>query len=361
MKMKLKQVFSILVMLVVGGVSGYFAGYLLADNTLSGFDIVVFFFAIGISFVLHVIIHEAGHGIFGQLTGYKMVSYRIFSFMWVWQQDGTIVFRRLKVPGTLGQCLMAPPPYQKGRFPFRLYLLGGVLANIVTSSIIGILLVPHSMIAAVFVLTGIFIAVTNVFPMGFNDGMSLKIASSSEEQQFLLYVQFEVNYQLNQGLTYMQLPDSYFDLMPTEPKQTYFNEYQQFLQIARLAEAFDWTGLNNILESLWSQLDNLIEIYQIEVKKELIFSLSITHPDDPRITQLWTDKKVKMSLKQPLMGNKRIEAAYYYFVKHDPQSALDCLKAGKKLVNKAPNAGDAKVEMKLNDWLYEKFYCNDHT
>lgn len=356
MKKKGKKVGTILLTMALGAVGGYFGGYLIAKNNLllSGSDLVIFIFALIISYILHIIIHEAGHAIFGKLTGYKMVSYRIFSFMLVWQNDGKIVFRRFKVTGTLGQYLMAPPTYVKGNYPFRLYLLGGVLANVISCGFIGILFGFDSLIGTAFISVGLFTAITNVVPIGFNDGMSLKVAASSEEQQFLLYTQFEVNYQLNQGASYLELPKSYFELVPAIPKQTYFNDAQQFLRVARFLEEQDWTQLNEQLELLWSRLDELISVYQVELKKELIFSLAITNPADSRLAQLWSDKKVKMSLKQPLMGNKRVAAAYYYFVENDAATALECLNAGKALVNKAPNLGEAKVELKLNDWLEER-------
>ncbi|MGX7244210.1 hypothetical protein ACWOC1_05115 [Enterococcus quebecensis] len=354
MKKSVKKVASILIMALFGGVIGYSGSYLIGSNRLSIWDAVIFLFALLVSFNLHVIIHEAGHGIFGKLSGYKMVSYRIFSFMWIWQKDGKVVLRRFKVPGTLGQCLMAPPPYVKGKFPFRLYLLGGVLANLITSSIVGMLFLPDSMIAAAFFITGMFIVITNGFPIGFNDGMTLKIASSSEEQQYLLYVQFETNYQLNQGKTYLDLPENFFQVATTNTKQTYLNDYQYFLRLARFSEKHDWRHLNDQIEALWDQLDLLPPPYQIEVKKELLFSLAITKPEDERISQLWSDKKVQLSLKQPLMGNKRIKASYYYFIEHDLKKALEYLKVGKNLVDKAPNSGDAKAEMTLNDWLQEQ-------
>ncbi|EOL43410.1 hypothetical protein [Enterococcus caccae] len=353
MKKKLKKVGSILISMVLGAIGGYVGGGLIARQVphLSVLDIILFILALILSYILHIIIHEAGHGIFGKVSGYKMVSYRIFSFMWIWQKDSKIEFRRFKVPGTLGQCLMAPPTYVKGKFPFRLYLLGGILANLITSALIGILCSFHSPIAIAFIIVGLFTALTNAVPIGFNDGMSIKVATSSEEQQYLLYMQFEVNYLLNQGISYQELPKSFFELVPSIPTQTYFNDSQQFLRAARFLEEQDWPHLNEQLELLWSRLDELISLYQIEVKKEMIFSLSITKPEDQRLAQLWSEKKVKMSLKQPLMGNKRIEAAYYYFVQNDDTTALDCLKAGKSLVNKAPNPGDAKVELKLNEWL----------
>lgn len=362
MKKKVKKVGSILISLGLGGIGGYFGGYLIAKNNLdlSVLDILIFVFALILSYILHIIIHEAGHGIFGKLTGYKMVSYRIFSFMWVWQTNGGVAYRRFNVPGTLGQCLMAPPTYEKGKFPFHLYLLGGVLANVIASGIVWILFGFHSLIAVAFIVTGLLTALTNAVPMGFNDGMSLKTATSSEEQQYLLYLQFEVNSLLNQGFSYIELPKAYFELVPAIPKQTYSNDYQQFLKIARFSEELDWKSLNKEMESLWLRLDELISIYQIEAKKEMIFSLAINNPEDQRLPQLWSDKKVQLSLKQPLMGNKRIEATYYYFVENDVKTALDCLKKGKSFVNKAPNLGDAKAELTLNDWLYTEILANNN-
>ncbi|WP_348922654.1 hypothetical protein [Enterococcus rotai] len=361
MKKKVKKVGSILISLGVGGIGGYFGGYLIAKNNLdlSVLDILIFVFALIITYILQIIIHETGHGVFGKITGYKMVSYRIFSFMWVWQPNGRIAFRRFNVPGTLGQCLMAPPTYEKGKFPFRLYLLGGVLANAFASGLVWTLFGFHSLIAVAFIVTGLFTVLTNAIPMGFNDGMSVKTAISSEEQQYLLYLQFEVNALLNQGFSYIELPKTYFELVPAIPKQTYSNDYQQFLKIARFSEELDWKSLNEALESLWLRKDELISIYQIEVKKEMIFSLAITKPGDSRLTELWFDKKVQLSLKQPLMGNKRIEATYYYFVENDVKTALDCLKKGKSFVNKAPNLGDAKAELTLNDWLYTEILDNN--
>lgn len=363
MKKLMKTSGSILLLASIGGVIGYSAGYLIAINDLhfSRLDVIIFSLALIISYILHIIIHEAGHGIFGKLTGYKMISYRIFSFMWVWQKDGSIAYRRFKVPGTLGQCLMAPPLYEKGHFPFRFYLLGGVLTNLIFSAIVGILFLPHSLVAVAFVLTGVFIAITNILPMGFNDGMSLKIASSGEDQRCLLYIEFEANHQLNQGKTYLELPETFFELIPAKPRHTYFNDYQQFLRIARFSEEHNWSALNEQLESLWKRLDGMIPLYQIEIKKELIFSLSLSNTADQRLSQLWSNKQVQMSLKQPLMGNKRIKAAYYYYAENDSKKALDYLQAGKNLTSKSPNLGDATSELKLNNWLQEQILVGNES
>ena len=55
-------------------------------------------------------------------------SFRVGSYMLV-EQDGRLHLKRLSIQGTGGQCLMGPPDLVDGRIPYRLYNLGGALAN----------------------------------------------------------------------------------------------------------------------------------------------------------------------------------------------------------------------------------------
>lgn len=361
MKKKMKKIFPMMVMTILGLIGGYWAGYIIASKNINVLETVFLFLSFPMFYIIHIVIHEAGHGLFGKISGYKMVSYRIFSFMWVWREDGTIHVRRYKVPGTLGQCLMAPPTYEAGKFPFRLYLLGGVIANIVTSLIVGAFFVPQSFLATSFAIVGILTALTNAIPIGFNDGMSLKIASSNEKQQYLLYLQFEINNQMNEGKTYAELPEQYFQLVSATPPHTYFNDWQQFLIIARLAEKHNWPLYQEQLEILWQRKKEMISIYSLELKKEMLFGLCLTATTDERIPQIWTDKKIQAALKQPLMGNKRIKAAYVYCIEKDAQAALELITAGKNLTHRAPNLGDAKTEGQLLDWLETKILNEEST
>ena len=50
------------------------------------------FFIIG--YLLHIIVHEAGHMVCGLATGYRFVSFRVASLMWEKQKSGKIRFSR---------------------------------------------------------------------------------------------------------------------------------------------------------------------------------------------------------------------------------------------------------------------------
>ena len=70
--------------------------------------LVVVYISFLLSYFLQIVVHEAGHLVFGLLTGYQYSSFRIGSFMWV-KLDGKIRLKRYSMSGTGGQCLMAPP------------------------------------------------------------------------------------------------------------------------------------------------------------------------------------------------------------------------------------------------------------
>ena len=61
-----------------------------------------------LAFMLQLFLHEAGHLVFGLLSGYGFVSFRIFNIM-ILNDHGHLLIKRLHLDGTAGQCLMSPP------------------------------------------------------------------------------------------------------------------------------------------------------------------------------------------------------------------------------------------------------------
>jgi hypothetical protein len=86
----------------------------------------------------HLVIHEAGHLLFGRLTGYRFVSIKFGSWVWI-KSGGRVRLRRYHVAGLQGQCLMAPPGPNDGQTPFVLYNLGGPLVNLAAAALAGAL------------------------------------------------------------------------------------------------------------------------------------------------------------------------------------------------------------------------------
>ena len=107
--------------------------FVLRNVEEDGSILMMFIFALAIAFVslyIHLILHEAGHLIFGLLSGYDFVSFRIGSLILV-KEEGRYKFKRYSLAGTGGQCLMSPPDYNDGNYPYVLYNLGGIIVNMI--------------------------------------------------------------------------------------------------------------------------------------------------------------------------------------------------------------------------------------
>ena len=113
----LNGIFQFVVILGVGFCGGYVLANLAKDKivSLQEPNFLLLVLAAVISFVLHIIIHEAGHLVFGLLTGYKFVSFRVFNVLIDKEENDKIRLRTVQgVDGTGGQCLMSPPKIKNG-------------------------------------------------------------------------------------------------------------------------------------------------------------------------------------------------------------------------------------------------------
>ena len=106
------------------------------------------------------------------------------------EQGDRLRLKRLSLQGTGGQCLMGPPDFVDGRMPYRLYNLGGVLANMLVALIAAaFFFVLQTGLAATFLafvaLFGLAFALANGLPLTVggvnNDGKNLRSASESPE------------------------------------------------------------------------------------------------------------------------------------------------------------------------------------
>lgn len=337
---------------VLGGwLFGYLFGYLNKQELLEiDSRSVIFFLVLLLPMVfLHVIVHEAGHALFGQLTGYQFISFRVGPFLVVKEANG-LTFKRFSVSGTLGQCLMRPPEYHEHQaFPYKLYLLGGVLMNLILSLLV-LWLFPLNFASLSLIFIGFLTALLNVIPMGFNDGVTLRLASKNVQQRYLLYLQLEAHALLTQGLTYTELPAKMTQTIHVS-RVTYLSQFQDFLRLGCLLENRDFDSLGLMLNDFSSHLGDFIYPYQLELKKELVFYLAYCEETDERIVKIWHEKAFQKSLNQPQANNLRIKAMYAWKVSQEVDRALLYLNQAVPLLANAPTKGEAKVEHLLIDWL----------
>ena len=116
---------------------------------------------------LFVAFHEAGHMVFGLLTGYKLTFYKVGPFEWSSNEKDKIKFHIGSFStGILGQCLMYPPKYhKKGKKPFFWYNAGGLIFSYLMIIILIILFIIGNKYLRYFimpcVMISIFLALNN--------------------------------------------------------------------------------------------------------------------------------------------------------------------------------------------------------
>ena len=340
----------------IGALVGYYVGKL-AVGSLSRVDtpnIILLLIAGVVAFISQVIVHEAGHLVFGLLSGYKFISFRVFDFKIIKDENGKLKIRYERLAGTGGQCLMRAPEYVEGKFKYKLYLLGGVIFNIVFS-IVSWLILP-SYYTLLFALIGFALAFLNLIPMGFNDGMTFYHSSKDETTRFVLYLQLEYIYYQSIGKNLLiEHPEIVEKINSLEiTKNNYLTDALEFIKLDGLEYFFEFDSLYNESRKLYIERDDLLSVYKVELMALLVKLISLVNPEDELLEELMNDKSLKVRLKQKNPQTKNILATYEYGVKLDDKKALNLINEARKIKNKAPNLYVQNLEMKYCDYLENK-------
>ena len=342
--------------MAVGAVVGYFVGKIAGDSLSRGDapNIIFLLLAGVIAFVLQIIVHEAGHLVCGLISGYKFVSFRVFDFKIIKDENGKLNFRYEKIAGTGGQCLMRASEYVEGKFKFKLYLLGGVIFNVLFSIVFWLIL--PSYYTFLFALIGFILAFLNLIPMGFNDGMTFYHASKDETTRFVLYLQLEYVYYQSIGknllIEQLEIVKKINSLEITNTN--YLTDSLEFIKLDGLEYFFEFNTLYNEARKLYVERDDLLPVYKVELMALLVKLISLVNPEDELLEEIMKDKTLLARLKQKNPQTKNILATYEYGVKLDDEKALGLIAEARKLKNKAPNLYVQNLEMKYCDYLEEK-------
>lgn len=356
--------------LIIGGICGGIAGgYLAAMPQKPLFDQLgsLFLFAIVLIAVvyLQVIIHEAGHLVFGLLTGYKFSSFRIGSFMLV-KEQGKSKIKRMSLAGTGGQCLMSLPELIGGKIPFVLYNLGGALFNFVAGAL-SFLLYPlfksTQYISLLFMLNGIIgiaYALMNGIPMHIgpvdNDGFNTLSLSKNGEALRAFWVQLSVASENAKGARLKDLPDDWFYMPSDEGMKNSMVAVTGVFTCNRLMDLHEFDDayekMNNILEvdtaivGLHRGLLNCDCIYL-----ELIGENRKDHAEALRDKQQIKFMKAMKNFPTIL----RTEYAYSLLAKKDDAKAEKIKAIFEKQSITYPHKGDIESERELMQIAKDKY------
>ena len=314
--------------------------------------------ALGIgAFYVQLCIHEAGHLVFGLLTGYRFGSFRIGSMMWT-RRDGRLCCKKFSVPGTAGQCLMQAPEPKAGRTPFVLYNLGGVLLNIVTAVVFAgmFLWLRHVPVFAFALLClsaiGWYSALVNGLPMhlrmGNNDGANVVAITQNPHRVRDFALQLKVADQLSQGIPVQDMPQEWFELPSPEEMNNSMAAARAVLVCKRLVAQGELQQADQLIAQLLDMEAAIAGVHRTLLICDRIFFELIGQKRPDALAKLLSPRQKKqMRTMQNFPTVLRTNYAIAWLVEKDAVKARKIQRTFEKVAEKYPYQADIAVERKL--------------
>lgn len=318
--------------------------------------------------LVQMIIHETGHLIFGLISGYKFSSFRIFSFMWVKDED-KIKFRRLSIAGTGGQCLMTPPDMTDGKIPVVLYNLGGSLANIIFGLIfLGLFFifkdVPFlSAFLLLFSVCGFIIAVMNGVPMRMgtvdNDGYNAFALIHNREAMRSFWVQMSVNGQIAKGVRLKDMPDEWFVVPSDEAMKNSMTAVMGVFACNRMIDEGQFEEADKLMVHLLSINSGIVGLHRSLMICDRMYVEMITDNRCEILDSMLTkaQKKFMKSMKK-FPSVLRTEYVYALLCERNAEKAYQIMAQFEKCAKSYPYQTDIQAERELMEIAEEKALKN---
>lgn len=313
------------------------------------------------SFV-QTIIHESGHLIFGLITGYKFVSFRIGHFMFI-KEKGRLKIKLYNVVGTAGQCLMMPPQWNE-KIPYRLYNLGGCIMNAATALFAlaayfaagaeGFFALCMAMLAVM----GLSMALTNGIPMRVggisNDGMNAALLGKKENTLRAFWLQLYVNGLIAKGERYRNMPREWFRLPEGEELS---DPICCAMGVMLYNFCFDMHEFDEAEQTINYMLNapGLLDVEKNELLCELLFLRVLRGAPKEEIDSLLTPKLNKyIKATANYVSRRRLAYAYQLLYIKNYSTAQKCLEVFERTAATYPYSAETENEREIIEIVKQK-------
>lgn len=344
----------VLIGAVMGGVGAFFALYALPDMD-SIWDGVVALVALVASFYLHIILHEGGHLVCGLLSGYKFVSFRIGSVILI-QSKGKYAIKKFNIPGTGGQCLLDPPEMVNGKYPAKLYNLGGGLSNLLFSVIALVVMSGldsslATLILFLFAAVGIVLGLMNLIPLKMggiaNDGYNILSLDKDPVGSKAFWQQLRVNTLQTEGVRLKDMDDELFDLVQSDVEGNPLVDQMKLFWMQRLMDEKRFDEAEAWGKKLVAT-PRILDLLKHIVNVELLY-LELIGPCREVVIKARYSKGVKKYLKmvKGYPSTHRLKYAYAVRFLKDEKMASRAKLDFQLSICKYPMAGEIETEKEL--------------
>ena len=373
-KGKWKQYLSIIFFLAIGGVCGVWIASYMDKMDSAGKSMSEILMGAGLLFlgmyaamIIQIIIHEAGHMLFGLFTGYEFSSFRVFSFMWM-KIEGKIRFKRFSLAGTGGQCLMNPPELVDGRIPYVLYNLGGSIMNVISALIfVGLYFISGGipMLSYWFLMLALIggaFALMNGIPMRLgtvdNDGYNAMSLGKNPQALRSFWIQMKANHAQTLGQTLKDMPEEWFVMPLDEDMKNSMVAPMGVFYCNRLMEEHKFDEADAEMKRLLNLDSGIVGLHRSLLISDRMYCELLGECRMDVVNQMYTkEQKQFMKAMGTFLAIIRTEYAYALLGEQDEKKAETVKKRFEKAAEKYPYAGDLQTErgyIRLVDEKYEQ-------
>lgn len=352
------------VFILIGAVSGVLLGRYMASDAFAQMRpgqmllyAALFLVGLYVALYLQIVIHEAGHLLFGLRSGYGFSSFRIGSLMWV-KEDGRLRFKRFSIAGTGGQCLMTPPELVDGSMPVVWFNLGGSVMNIAAGLLF--LGLYHALgktsVAAVFSLItsvlGFAFALMNGVPMRFasvsNDGYNAYMLCKDDAACRAFWVQLKMVEQSCKGVRLRDMPAAWFTVPTDEQMQNSMLAAMGVFTCNRLIDEQRFAEADALAARLLEIDSDMIGLHRSLLVCERIYC-ELIGENRPEAVEALLSKEQQKFMKSMKQYPTVLRTAYALalLAEHDAKKAQDIKTRFDACATKYPYPSDIEAESEL--------------
>ena len=314
--------------------------------------------------MIHIVLHETGHLIFGLMSGYQFSSFRIGTHM-LMKENGKLVHRKIKIAGTGGQCLMIPPEMVDGKFPVVLYNLGGSIVNLVVAALMipVFLAIDKSSVFALFVFLfiamGAITGLSNGIPMRTktvdNDGYNAISLGKSREAMRAFWIQMKTNEQLTKGIRTKDMPEEWFEVPSDDAMKNPMVATIGVYAASRMMDQHRFEEAGKLIDHMLKIETGMVALHRNLLICDQIYLELIGQNRSDRVEALYTKELKKfMKAMKTFPSVIRLEYAYRLLAEHDPESAAKSMAAFEKVAATYPYPNDINTERELMEIVDDK-------
>lgn len=319
------------------------------------------FLSVALAVVLQIIIHEGGHLVAGLMTGYGFVSFRIFNVTLV-RKDGSYRWKSYAVGGTGGQCLMSPPEKPLEEIDTRWYNAGGVLANVIVSTIALLVFLFTNLpvylngFLLMFFIGGYAFGLSNGIPLKMggvcNDGYNMLFLEKNPKDKKILCDMLRMNELLQNGTQLKDMPD---ELFPVEGDCDWGDALQANMQIVLAGRLMNQHSFEKARLLLLEALENkkkMVGLFVMEAMTEMVF-LCLINGQKEEARKYYT-KKVQKYVRQfahTQSGKQCVLFADALLLEDDRKKALSILDSVRARKDRYLAQGEVTMDIELMEWM----------